>query len=77
VIAAVVVGGVSISGGKGTLAGVLLGVALFGTIESALVFLGAEAYWSKALQGGIILVAVASDAFDFTRRKHGHVIAQH
>jgi rhamnose transport system permease protein len=67
VIAAVVVGGVAISGGRGTLAGVLFGVALLGTIGSALVFLGAEAYWDKALQGAIILIAVASDAFDFKR----------
>jgi rhamnose transport system permease protein len=68
VIAAVVVGGVAIAGGRGTLAGVLFGVALLGTIGSALVFLGAEAYWEKALQGAIILVAVASDAFAFKRR---------
>lgn len=71
VIAAVVVGGVAISGGRGRLMGVLFGVALLGTIGSALVFLGAEAYWEKALQGAIILVAVASDAFEFKRRKHG------
>jgi ribose/xylose/arabinose/galactoside ABC-type transport system permease subunit len=70
VIAAVVVGGVAISGGRGTLLGVLCGVALLGTIGSALVFLGAEAYWEKALQGGIILIAVASDAFEFKRRRH-------
>jgi rhamnose transport system permease protein len=59
VIAAVVVGGVAISGGRGNLAGPLLGVALLGTIGPALVFLGAPAYWEKALQGGIILIAVA------------------
>ena len=63
VIAAVVVGGVAISGGRGTLIGTLVGVALLGTIRSALVFLGAEAHWDKAIQGGIILAAVASDAF--------------
>jgi rhamnose transport system permease protein len=68
VIAAVVVGGVAISGGRGTLVGVFFGVALLGTIGSALVFLGAEAYWEKALQGAIILIAVASDAFEFRRR---------
>jgi rhamnose transport system permease protein len=62
VIAAVVVGGVAISGGRGTLVGVLFGVLLLSTIGPALVFLGAEAYWEKALQGVIILVAVASDA---------------
>ena len=49
VIAAVVVGGVAISGGRGTLVGPLLGVALLATIGPALVFLGAEAHWEKAL----------------------------
>jgi rhamnose transport system permease protein len=68
VIAAVVVGGVAVSGGRGTLLGALLGVALLGTIRSALVFLGAEAYWEKAIQGGIILLAVASDALNLRRR---------
>jgi rhamnose transport system permease protein len=61
VIAAVVVGGVAISGGRGTLAGPLLGVLLLGTIAPALVFLGAEPYWEKAIQGSIILLAVAAD----------------
>jgi hypothetical protein len=41
------------------------------------VFLGAEAYWDKALQGGIILIAVASDAFDFKRRKHARATLAH
>jgi rhamnose transport system permease protein len=69
VIAAVVVGGVAVSGGRGTLVGPLLGVALLGTIGSALVFLGAEAYWARAIQGAIILVAVAADALNLRRRK--------
>ena len=73
VIAAVVVGGVAISGGRGTLIGVLFGVALLATIHPALVFMGAKPYWSKALEGAIILIAVASDAFSFRRR--GHVVA--
>ena len=73
VIAAVVVGGVAVSGGRGTLAGSLIGVALLGSIGPALVFLGAnlpaglewfgKPQWEKAIQGLIILLAVASDAF--------------
>jgi rhamnose transport system permease protein len=77
VIAAVVVGGVAISGGRGFLLGPLIGVALLGTIGPALVFLGAQAYWAKAIQGAIILVAVASDALNLRRRSHGHGLAPH
>jgi len=62
VIAAVVVGGVAISGGRGSLTGTLLGVGLLGTIGPALVFLGIEPQWEKALQGLIILLAVSSEA---------------
>jgi rhamnose transport system permease protein len=65
VIAAVVVGGVAVSGGRGTLLGPLLGVALLGTIGPALVFLGAQPYWEKAIQGAIILIAVASEALSW------------
>jgi rhamnose transport system permease protein len=64
VIASVVVGGVAVSGGRGTLLGSLVGVLLLGTIGSALVFLGTKPQWEKAIQGVIILVAVASDALE-------------
>jgi len=63
VIAAVVVGGVAVSGGRGTLLGALIGVALLSTVRPALVFLGSKAQWDKVIQGAIILLAVASDAF--------------
>jgi len=59
VIAAVVVGGVAITGGRGKVAGTLLGVALLGMIGPALTFLGVSAYWERAIQGAIILAAVA------------------
>ena len=68
VIAAVVVGGVAVSGGRGTLAGSLIGVALLGSIGPALVFLGTKPQWEKAIQGLIILLAVASDAFGRGKR---------
>ena len=61
-IAAVVVGGVAISGGRGTALGPLIGVLLLATIGPALVFLGAQPYWEKALQGAIILLAVSRGA---------------
>lgn len=60
-IAAVVVGGAAISGGRGTLIGTLIGVALLGTIGTALTFLGINPFWEKAIQGAIILAALVSD----------------
>ncbi len=62
VIAASVVGGTPISGGRGSLAGTLVGVLLLTTVGPALTFLGAHAYWDRALQGAVILAAVAGDA---------------
>lgn len=62
-IAAVVVGGTAVSGGRGTLWGTLIGVFLLGSISPALVHLHIPAAWEKAIQGLIILLAVASDAF--------------
>ena len=67
VIAAVVVGGTAVSGGRGTMIGTLIGVLLLGTINPALVYLHTSAEWEKAIQGAIILLAVASDGL--TRRK--------
>ena len=61
-IAAVVVGGTSIQGGRGSLLGTLLGVAILGMIGPALTFLGINAFWEQAIQGAIILAAVVTDA---------------
>jgi rhamnose transport system permease protein len=60
-IAAVVVGGTAITGGRGRLVGTLLGVMLLGTIGTALTFAGINAFWEKAIQGAIILAALISD----------------
>jgi rhamnose transport system permease protein len=60
-IAAVVVGGTAITGGRGSILGTLIGVALLGTIGTALTFIGINPFWEKAIQGAIILAAVVSD----------------
>jgi len=75
VIAAVVVGGTAITGGRGTVAGTVLGVVLLGMIGPALTFLGVSAYWERALQGSIILAAVAFDALRVAPRTHPRVAA--
>lgn len=61
VIAAVLVGGTAITGGRGSVLGTVLGVVLLGAIGPALTFLGVSAYWERAMQGGIILIAVGVD----------------
>jgi rhamnose transport system permease protein len=67
-IAAAVVGGVAVSGGRGNLIGVFLGLLLLGCINPALIYLHVEAYWEKAIQGAIILLAVIADGLR-TRRE--------
>ncbi len=68
-IAAVVVGGVAISGGRGNLWGVFAGLLLLACISPALTHLHVEAYWEKAIQGAIILLAVVADGW--RRRNDG------
>jgi rhamnose transport system permease protein len=60
-IAAVVVGGTAITGGRGRLVGTLIGVALLGTIRTALAYVGVNPFWEQAIQGAIILAALAAD----------------
>jgi len=63
VIAACVAGGVAISGGRGSIPGAVLGLILLACISPALIHLRFEAYWERAIQGIIILLAVAADRF--------------
>ena len=58
VIAAVVVGGVALSGGKGNIWGTFIGVLLLGVISNALNILGVSPHWQYIMRGGLILVAV-------------------
>jgi len=63
VIAAVVVGGVNIFGGSGTILGAMLGAIVLGTIDDALNLLKLSQFWLQAIDGAAILVAVTLDAF--------------
>lgn len=58
VIAAVVIGGTKVTGGSGTVLGVLLGCLLLGTINVALAVLGIAATWQLLVYGGVILIAL-------------------
>ena len=70
-VAAVVVGGTAITGGRGRLIGTLIGAALLGTIGTALTFAGINPFWEKAIQGVIILAALVSDVALGRLEKHG------
>ncbi len=61
VIAAVVVGGVSIYGGVGTVLGTVLGVILLGAVSVALPVLGVSAFWQDAIYGAVIIIALLID----------------
>ncbi len=63
VIAAVVIGGVNVFGGSGSVPGVLLGCLLLGAINVALAVLGVAGAWQLAVYGFIILLAVTVDSF--------------
>lgn len=61
VIAAVVIGGASLSGGKGTALGVMLGALLIGLVNNALVLLAVPTYWQQTFTGGVIVAAALID----------------
>ncbi len=71
VIAAVVVGGVAISGGRGNLWGAFAGLLLLACVSPALTHLHIEAYWEKAIQGAIILLAVVADGVRSRKESRG------
>ena len=58
-IAAVIVGGGSLFGGVGSVSGTLVGVLLFGVINSILNLVGISPYWQGTIKGALILLAVA------------------
>jgi len=66
-VAASVVGGVSISGGVGTVPGVLLGALLLGIIQNSLTLIRISPFWQLAAQGLLILTAVISDKWILNR----------
>lgn len=60
-IAAVVIGGTSLSGGVGTMAGTIVGVLIIGVMNNGLDLLGVSSYWQQVVKGAIIVCAVLLD----------------
>jgi ribose transport system permease protein len=61
VIAAVIIGGASLSGGKGTVVGAMLGAAIMGVLRNGLILLNVSPYWQQTVIGVVILTAIAAD----------------
>ena len=67
-IAMAVIGGVSLSGGRGSVVGTTIGMLIFGVIISGFTFLRLDAYYQEMIKGGIIVAAVVADVWRQRRR---------
>jgi ribose transport system permease protein len=67
-IAAVVIGGTSLSGGKGTILGTLIGVLLMGILRNGLNLLGISSYWQTVAVGAIIIIAISLERLTGSRK---------
>jgi len=62
-IAAVVIGGAALSGGRGTIRGTLIGAFVIGFLVDGLVLVGVSQFWQQIIKGAVIIIAVALDQF--------------
>ena len=63
-IAAVVIGGTSLSGGRGTIWGTVMGAIIIGVLNNGLVLLNVSPFWQQVVKGAVILLAVIIDKLD-------------
>lgn len=76
VIAAVVIGGASIFGGKGSVSGTVLGVLLIALIKNSLILLGVPGTWQRATVGLLLLIGVSAQALSARRRRRVEVAVE-
>ena len=67
VLAAVVLGGASLTGGMGTVFGTVLGLILFAFLQDGLILLGVSSYWIQFVTGSVFLGAVGTIAWERKR----------
>jgi len=68
-IAAVVIGGAALTGGRGNVRGTLLGAFVIGFLSDGLVIVGVSAYWQMVFMGTVIVVAVLLNTLQYGRRR--------
>lgn len=69
VIAAVVLGGAAITGGTGSLTGVMLGTLLIVIVQNSMILIGVPTFWQRAALGFLIIVGTGISAVQLTRRR--------
>ena len=67
-IAAVVIGGAALTGGRGTVLGTMLGAFVIGFLSDGLVIIGVSAYWQTVFTGAVIVTAVLLNSIRYGRR---------
>jgi erythritol transport system permease protein len=72
-IAAVVVGGAALTGGRGNVRGTLLGAFVIGFLGDGLVIIGVSSYWQTVFTGAVIVLAVLLNSIEYGRRKRARV----
>lgn len=70
VISAVILGGASLSGGKGSIVGALFGALLLGTLNNGMVMLDIHTYWQQVISGLVLVLAVVLDVLKKRREQH-------
>ena len=68
-IAAVIIGGTALSGGRGTIIGAVIGALIIQVISTGILFLGVDVKWSTFVTGAVIIIAVALDQL-VRRQRH-------
>jgi ribose transport system permease protein len=61
VIAAIVLGGASLSGGRGTIGGTVVGLAIIGVLNNGLILLNVNSFWQEVARGTLLILAVSFD----------------
>ncbi|MCX3880368.1 hypothetical protein NAH03_23135, partial [Stenotrophomonas maltophilia] len=75
-IAAVVLGGTSLAGGRGTILGTLIGAFVIGFLADGLVMMGVSEFWQMVIKGIVIIVAVIIDQMQNRMQQKAAVVPQ-
>jgi erythritol transport system permease protein len=67
-IAAVVLGGTSLNGGRGSVGGSIVGALILGVLNDGLIIVGVSSFWQTAIKGMVVILAVVIDQFQLRKQ---------